>query len=98
HSNRFRKLRCPPAQMQRRPPTCLTPYLELLPRHSPAAPDAKRLSAGFFSGKSRRKALCRVLFSLAVGNFAYGEDPLQKPVAKPGDTLLNPLGLDQIRP
>src|SRR4051794_38953760 len=69
-------------KMQKRATAGGVPYFDTFPGNPAGGSGAQRLHRRFLSGKTRGKALDRVLFALAIPNLLLGKDAMQKAIAK----------------
>src|SRR5438309_3837216 len=76
-------------KLDRRPPSRLANYLDVLPAHAIVPTGAKRLHGRFFGCESRGIPLEAIGFCIAVADFAFGKDPADESLAKAIDRLSN---------
>jgi hypothetical protein len=87
-----------PVELERRPAARLANDLDFEPVDPVTDACSQGLGAGFFCGKSRRKALGSMALAQAVGLFSGRINPVQETSAKTVNRTLDAPNLDHVDP
>src|SRR2546429_3064481 len=83
-------------ELNRRPPSRLTYYLDISPAHAIVPSGAERLHGRFFGCESRGISFEAISFCIAISDFAFGKNSADESFAKTVDRLCNSRNLGNI--